>query len=489
MTEQSRFEIDVAACRASPAARTIKAIHVDMLARSIAEIGLLQPIAVRAVDGSFEVIAGLHRLRAFEQLGRAQIPAIVRHDDDLHAELALIDENLIRNELSPIERDIAIARRKAIYAVLHPETLPGATGKGRPKVRQVGEANEPAERFSKATAEATGQGERTIQRSISRVETIGEENMAKLVETPLNNGVELDALANLPEAKRAHVIERALAGEQVSAKVELSKSRRADRESDLGARIAALPDKRYGLIYADIPRHFNVHSDDTGLGRSPENHYPTLSFEQTCALPIAEIAADDCVLVFWSTAASLIDDIDIMAEWGFVALRPRGPDGKLVRDPETLLLHQASGKYCSMQVWDKIRIGLGYWFRDRHEFILIGTRGNVVPPAQGTQDQSLFSELKGEHSDKPDHVAEMIERLWPTTPKIELFRRGAARPGWDVWGNEALPAPAIASPAAQMIAPPSPQPPLSPEPLSSIKPDDDLGIPDFLRRQKEPARP
>jgi N6-adenosine-specific RNA methylase IME4 len=42
-------------------------------------------------------------------------------------------------------------------------------------------------------------------------------------------------------------------------------------------------------------------------------------------------------------------------------------------------------------------------------------------------------------SAKPKHVAEMIERLWPNTPKIELFCRGRGRPGWKVWGNEAVP--------------------------------------------------
>ena len=101
------------------------------------------------------------------------------------------------------------------------------------------------------------------------------------------------------------------------------------------------------------------------------------------------------------------------------------------------MLHQPQGGYRSMQVWDKVRVGLGYWVRDRHEFILIGTRGNPVPPAPGTQDDSLFTEPKGAHSAKPAPVAAMIERLWPNTPKIELFQRGPTRPSWIVWGNQA----------------------------------------------------
>lgn len=435
------IEIPVALCRASPTARPVQDIKVEMLAASISEIGLRQPINVRALGNTYEIRGGGHRHAAFVKLGRQTIPAFVRDDDDLRAELAEIDENYARNDLSPIQRDLAIARRKEIYELLHPETVHGAAGKGRPKSRQIGDSKPPAERFTKDTAKATGEGERTIQRSVSRVEALGAETMAKLDETSLNSGVELDALVQLSPEKRDAIVNRALAGETVSAKVEVRKERRGEREEALGKEIAALPDKRYGLIYCDIPRHFNVFADDTGLGRSPENHYPTMSFDELIALPVDTIAADDCILIFWSTAASLMDDLEIMAEWGFVSFRPRDGLGKLSRPNDLALPSAGAGTYKSMQVWDKVHIGLGYWFRDRHEFILIGTRGNVVPPAPGTQDQSLFTEAKGDHSAKPASVAEMIERLWPSTPKIEMFRRGATRPGWDAYGNQAEPAP------------------------------------------------
>ena len=43
----------------------------------------------------------------------------------------------------------------------------------------------------------------------------------------------------------------------------------------------------------------------------------------------------------------------------------------------------------------------------------------------------------GEHSAKPEVFAEMIELWYPDAVKLELFRRGPARPGWSVWGSEA----------------------------------------------------
>ena len=69
-------------------------------------------------------------------------------------------------------------------------------------------------------------------------------------------------------------------------------------------------------------------------------------------------------------------------------------------------------RFKSCGVWRKPKLGTGYWWRSNGDFILVATRGEPVAPAPGTQ---------------------MIERLWPDTPKVEMFAR-AARDGWDVWG-------------------------------------------------------
>jgi ParB/RepB/Spo0J family partition protein len=217
--------IDLQLCSASPRARPVDEAAVKSLAASIAEVGLLTPITVRKVGKSragqmtdvFEVIAGMHRVKAFRYLQRETIPAIVLEADDLHAELMLIDENLCRNDLSPAERASAQARRKAIYQELHPETKNHAAGHGRTKaelVRQVGEANEPAPRYDEAAAEATGQSERTIQRDVHRGEALGEDALAKVARTSLDKGEELDALAKLQPERRDALIDRAAHGER-----------------------------------------------------------------------------------------------------------------------------------------------------------------------------------------------------------------------------------------------------------------------------------
>jgi ParB/RepB/Spo0J family partition protein len=218
---QPHIEIPVARCRPSPNARAVLFPKVLVLASSIKDVGLRQPINVRLVGADYEVRGGLHRVEAFRHLGFETIPAIVTDDDDLRAELAEIDENLIRNELSPAERAIAISRRKVCYEALHPEA---AHGGDRKSSRQVGDLIEPdrkpgeAERFTKTTADATGKSERSVQRDAQRGEDIGADALAKVVNTSLDKGEELDALAKLEPAHRTRLIERAAAGEDVSAK-------------------------------------------------------------------------------------------------------------------------------------------------------------------------------------------------------------------------------------------------------------------------------
>jgi N6-adenosine-specific RNA methylase IME4 len=189
------------------------------------------------------------------------------------------------------------------------------------------------------------------------------------------------------------------------------RERRHEREAELGARVAALPDKRYGVIYADPEWKFDVYSEQTGQDRAAANHYPVSDLADIKARDVAAIAAEDCVLFLWATVPMLPQALEVMAAWGFA--------------------------YKSHVVWLKDRLGTGYWFRNCHEILLLGTRGEVPAPAMGDQYASAFDAEVGEHSAKPEIFAQMIEEYFPSLPKIELNRRGPPRAGWDAWGNEA----------------------------------------------------
>ena len=192
-------------------------------------------------------------------------------------------------------------------------------------------------------------------------------------------------------------------------------TRRAEREAAVidrtQAASAALGGMDlYPVLYADPPWAWEAYSAVTGQDRGVTQHYPTMTSEAICALRVP--AAPDAVLFLWATAPRLPDALQVMAAWGFA--------------------------YKSHLIWRKDRIGLGYWARSRHELLLIGTRGKMPAPLPGTQSESIIdAPYQGEHSRKPAAFAELIERLYPTLPHLELFARPPFREGW---GNSAAPA-------------------------------------------------
>jgi N6-adenosine-specific RNA methylase IME4 len=189
------------------------------------------------------------------------------------------------------------------------------------------------------------------------------------------------------------------------------RERRAEREAELGAFQAALPQRRFGVIYADPAWRFVPYMREASNALA-EDHYPTMSLDEIKALDVARIAADDSVLFLWATVPMLPQALAVMEAWSFA--------------------------YKTGFVWAKDRTGTGYWNRNQHEHLLVGTRGNVPAPAPGTQWPSLIEAPVREHSRKPDQAYALIEAYFPNLLKVELFCRGPARPGWSAWGNEAV---------------------------------------------------
>jgi ParB family chromosome partitioning protein len=84
---------------------------LEDLAASIKELGVLQPLLVRRVDGGgFELIAGERRLRAARRAGLASVPVVVRSTDDHGALEQALVENLHRQDLNPLEEAAAYQR-------------------------------------------------------------------------------------------------------------------------------------------------------------------------------------------------------------------------------------------------------------------------------------------------------------------------------------------------------------------------------------------
>ena len=216
---------------------------VDKLAASIQEVGLIQPITVKPTtvvhgiaEAGWQIVAGHHRVAACRALGMQSIDAIVIDDaGHLQTELIEIDENLCRAELSTSQRTMYTKRRKQIWEALHPpepkqrfDSVFDALGMEKQElevaqaaplqVSEHGGARPHSKGFAAATAAATGQSKATTNRAIARADALGEDTLTKVSGTSLDSGVELDALVKLPEPVRAVLVERASAGDQVSAR-------------------------------------------------------------------------------------------------------------------------------------------------------------------------------------------------------------------------------------------------------------------------------
>jgi ParB family chromosome partitioning protein len=166
---------------------------VASLRQSIEEIGLRTPISVSPTDDGYMLIAGRHRMVAFERMGKKTIPAFVLQSEDLDAELWEIDENLVRAELSAIEQAEHLKRRRDIFKLKGGKKIPTPGG-----TQEIG--------FAQDTAGQMGKTKRSINQVLARVDNIAPDVLKAIKRTDLDKGVELDALAKIePEQQRGAV--------------------------------------------------------------------------------------------------------------------------------------------------------------------------------------------------------------------------------------------------------------------------------------------
>jgi ParB family chromosome partitioning protein len=107
--------------------------HLDELAQSIRQHGVIQPILVRQADHRYEIVAGERRWRAAQRAGLLKVPVVIRQiPDDKLLEVALV-ENIQREDLNPIEEAQAY-RRLTEDLQLSQEAVAAAVGKDRATV-------------------------------------------------------------------------------------------------------------------------------------------------------------------------------------------------------------------------------------------------------------------------------------------------------------------------------------------------------------------
>ena len=163
---------------------------------------------------------------------------------------------------------------------------------------------------------------------------------------------------------------------------------------------------KFPVLLCDPPWQYDFPISDS---RRIENQYPTMSIDEICNLPVSEICTDDAIIFLWSPPSFIHKGLRVLSTWGF--------------------------DFRTTMVWVKPSIGPGQWVRQRHELILIGVKGNIPTPRGEDKPDSVIEAPREEHSKKPDIVYDIIEKMYPELPKIELFCR-KPRNGWAAWGNE-----------------------------------------------------
>ena len=186
-------------------------------------------------------------------------------------------------------------------------------------------------------------------------------------------------------------------------KIEKRKVDIEKQKADIAAENLPVINQKFDILAIDPPWSYGRKFDpETSRVANP---YPEMSIEQIKAIELP--SKDDSIVFLWTTHQFLPEAFGILKHWGY--------------------------DYKATMVWNKERIGMGYWLRMQCEFCLLAVKGK--PLWDITDWRDIFSETRREHSRKPDSFFEDINKHFPYASKLEYFSR-EQRDSWAVFGND-----------------------------------------------------
>ena len=371
------------------------------LERSILEEGIRDPLVVWRRGGQLILVDGHHRYEIAKKYG-LKFQIVERRFESLDEVLIWVDRNQLgRRNLTDEQRAVIMGR---LYKTakqnptLNLKQFQKDNGDRGLKLSPRGGSHATA----KAIAEQVGVGQATVRRAEKFADAVEalQEVSPQAAERVLRGEVR-DALTELPKVPKealSFVAQKIEEGKRV-----IKEILREWRYQQLEA--PPLPKEKFDVIYADPPWEYEFSVSESC---EIENQYPTMTLDELKRLEIP--AADNAVLFLWAPPPKLPEALEVMRAWGF--------------------------RYVTCAVWDKEKIGMGYWFRQQHELLLVGVKGNFSPPPPDKRFPSVIRSPRTEHSRKPEVVYELIEAMFPNARLLELFARRNDRPRWTVWGNE-----------------------------------------------------
>jgi N6-adenosine-specific RNA methylase IME4 len=187
-----------------------------------------------------------------------------------------------------------------------------------------------------------------------------------------------------------------------------------------------LPLGPFACILADPPWSFLTYGKArTTPHRGVNDHYGTMTADELTALPVADVAARDAVLLMWVVDSHFEEALTLGRAWGFapksiafVWLKRSPLDARQVTMLRTIA--------------PPAKIGMGYSTRKQAELCLLFTRGKPKRLSKGVRQ--VIEAPRREHSRKPDETFARVQALY-AGPYLELFAR-EGRTGWTAWGNQ-----------------------------------------------------
>jgi len=358
------------------------------LKRDIKDHGIREPIWLY----NDQIIDGRHRYRAAQELGIEPVPVRFWDGNGSLVDFVL-SVNFYRRHLNESQRALAAARAKPFYA----QEIAGPNGEALPK-KVVG-------RLSKQAADDFAVGRATVDQAAAVLRD-GDPALVAAIESGKCKVGQAYHLLDLPQPEQATVA----AGntKEIRRAADAARFRkRIGKLIDEGTPTMEFQGAKFALVLADPPWQYEHPVSDS---RDVENQYPTMTLDAIGALPVKNVLTEDAMLFLWCPPAKVEEAIGILNRWGF--------------------------SYRSQAIWVKPSIGPGYYFRAQHEVLLVGSRGAPITPLPENRVSSVVNAPRREHSRKPDEIYDILERMYPDVPKIELFAR-RARAGWVAWGLEA----------------------------------------------------
>jgi ParB/RepB/Spo0J family partition protein len=405
-------------------------------------------LLVRETASGYEVLSGHHRLEAAKRNGLESVPCWVRDMNDDEAYMALVTSNS-QGELSPLEIGFHALNCVALSAGGRGQkgglsAYAERVGKSQPFISQLVKAAEVAKGISGLM------GLETKTQHLNAIHSLPESCWPEAVQFMLDKGWSKEETQKRVKDSEASTEKRRIAlfvgktsqrelkrmddlRQQVAQNIEYEdlkaewldwlnvndptdikefqaqrieieervlERREAEEEAAKAQREITLPQ----LVLADPPWRYDFAQSDS---RQIENQYPSATVDEI--IDHSPETHHDCVLFMWATVAKLQEAFEVMQGWGF--------------------------EYKTHAVWDKQKIGMGYWFRGQHELLLVGTKGQASPPEEANRVSSVFSEGRGKHSKKPECVYQWLDTAFPNINKLEMYCR-ESRQGWVVFGNE-----------------------------------------------------